>query len=308
MKGCAGERMKKNPEISIVIPSLFDKKRAKYLPETIQSVRDQTFKDYEIIIVNLQKNPELKKELNKITKKIKYYKINEPNSPKARNLGAREAKGKYLAFLDDDDLWEKYYLETKMKKFAENPETDIVISDWQEINEKGRILTQSAFKNKKIYKNNILKTQMLNNIFNPDSIMLKKELMKRVKFRMENAVITDFGLRCLAEGYKTEIINRPLSKYRIRADSYYRDPKNEEETRVNEIRIWQDFTKKYPHLYPTITKKRLSQTYKLAAAYYFYLEKNNKQKAKEYAIKSLKTKINLGATIILLKIVTRQDK
>jgi glycosyltransferase involved in cell wall biosynthesis len=96
--------------ISVVIP-LYNKE--KQIARTLQTVLDQTYQDFEIVIVNDGSTDgsvdEVKKFLNP---RIRL--INQKNGgvSAARNRGIEEAKGEYIAFLDADDVWEKEHLET----------------------------------------------------------------------------------------------------------------------------------------------------------------------------------------------------
>lgn len=98
-----------NPLFSVVIP-LYNKEN--YLANTLHSVLNQTFKDFEVIIVNdgsTDKSLEMAQSF--IDPRIKIYsKVNEGVSV-ARNFGISKAMGNYIAFLDADDLWEATFLE-----------------------------------------------------------------------------------------------------------------------------------------------------------------------------------------------------
>ena len=113
-----------NDLISVVIPSY---NRFEFLQKAIESVLGQTYKNFEIILVNdgstqeeyyNHKFPEVVKVINLETnqKNILGYVSNEY----IRNFGINAAKGKYLAFLDDDDLWMPKKLEVQLKKMLEN--------------------------------------------------------------------------------------------------------------------------------------------------------------------------------------------
>jgi len=91
--------------VSVIIPTY---NRPKFTQEAIASVEAQSFRDFEIIVIEdkEQKGPAY-----------------------ARNLGAKKAKGKYLAFLDSDDLWVKDKLEKQLKFLRDNPEYKICYTD-----------------------------------------------------------------------------------------------------------------------------------------------------------------------------------
>jgi len=105
-------------KISCIIPTC---DRKEFLAEAINSVLAQTLEPFEIIIVNNGKDkadfPESIKEKVKVYNTESYIGVS-----RARNFGAEKAQGDYLAFLDDDDLWSKTYLEnvsTAIKNGAE---------------------------------------------------------------------------------------------------------------------------------------------------------------------------------------------
>lgn len=105
--------------VSIIMPSY---NTAPYINDTIQSVLDQTYSNWELIIVDDCSTDNTDEVLNEITdERIKVYK-NETNSGAAisRNKALREAKGQWIAFLDSDDLWDKDKLKYQIAFMEEN--------------------------------------------------------------------------------------------------------------------------------------------------------------------------------------------
>lgn len=118
--------MKKNPEISVIIPIYNGEK---YLKECLDSVINQTFKDIEIICVNDGSTDDTSKILNFYSKKDnRIIIINQPNSGAgaARNNALKIATGKYLSILDADDIFETNMLEIAYHK-AEKFKADITV-------------------------------------------------------------------------------------------------------------------------------------------------------------------------------------
>ncbi len=113
----------KIPKVSVIIPTY---NRPELLKKAIQSVLSQTFQDFEIIIVD----DGLEKRADDVIKKINDAKITYIQHKKskggsaARNTGIKNAEGKYVAFLDDDDQWLPKKLEIQMSKF-ENTQQDV---------------------------------------------------------------------------------------------------------------------------------------------------------------------------------------
>lgn len=101
-------------KVSVIIPFYSN---IEWLEEAIESVLNQTFSDYEIIIVN-DGSPE--RDDHFISKyhnhnKVNYFKTENRGPAHARNFGINKANGEYLAFLDSDDLWLNEKLEKQVK-------------------------------------------------------------------------------------------------------------------------------------------------------------------------------------------------
>ena len=102
--------------VSVIIPYY---KKKKYIWNTVKSVLNQTYKKFEIIIVyddDEKKDLYLIKEIKKKDKRIKLI-INKKNigAGQSRNKGIKLSKGKYIAFIDSDDLWKKNKLLEQIK-------------------------------------------------------------------------------------------------------------------------------------------------------------------------------------------------
>ncbi|MCS7063994.1 MAG: glycosyltransferase family 2 protein, partial [Methylacidiphilales bacterium] len=90
------------PKFSVIIPTY---NRAPLLKQTLDSVLNQSFLDYEIIIVDDGSTDDTWQYLQSLRVKVTYYRQDNKGPAAARNLGAQHASGDYLAFLDSDDLW-----------------------------------------------------------------------------------------------------------------------------------------------------------------------------------------------------------
>lgn len=113
--------------ISVVIP-LYNKEKS--IASTLQSVYEQTCKDYEVLIVNDGSTDKSLDAVNEFIKRIddrwiddRLTIISQPNSgvSAARNRGIMAAKGEYVAFLDGDDIWDKDFLKAMAGLIEEYP-------------------------------------------------------------------------------------------------------------------------------------------------------------------------------------------
>ena len=118
------------PHISVIIPTY---KTAEFIAEALDSVFAQTFTDFEVIVINdgSPDTSELEQVLARYRERIIYLKQENRGPGAARNLGIRQARGEYIAFLDSDDCWLPDYLASQMKLFEETPSLDVVYSDAQ---------------------------------------------------------------------------------------------------------------------------------------------------------------------------------
>jgi glycosyltransferase involved in cell wall biosynthesis len=141
-----------NDLVSIIMPNY---NCAKYIDETIQSVIAQTYTNWELLIVDdcsKDNSVEIIKSYQAKDDRIKLF-INEKNSGAAtsRNWALREAKGKWIAFLDSDDLWLPEKLE-KQIAFMENNNYHFSFSKYSQIDESSTDLNTTIIGPKKITK------------------------------------------------------------------------------------------------------------------------------------------------------------
>ena len=95
----------RKPFFSIVIPTF---NQSNFLKEALNSVFNQDFKNFEVIVIDNYSSDETNKIIRTYKKKIIYKKIkNNGVIAKSRNLGIKKSRGKWIAFLDSDDLWSK---------------------------------------------------------------------------------------------------------------------------------------------------------------------------------------------------------
>jgi glycosyltransferase involved in cell wall biosynthesis len=102
---------------SIIIPT---HNRSSYLRQTLESVWRQTFSDYEVIVVDDGSTDDTPSYLSEISDKVTAIHQTNCGPGAARNKGAQHASGEYLAFLDDDDLWFPWTLETVAELIVAN--------------------------------------------------------------------------------------------------------------------------------------------------------------------------------------------
>src|SRR5262245_36451437 len=116
------------PKVSVIVPAY---RVSQYIRETLDSVLSQTFRGYEIIVVNgaSPDTAQLEAVLQPYLPHIIYVKDDRPGQGRARNIGIQHARGEFLAFLDGDDLWRPEFLEKQLAAFRRDPSLDLVYAD-----------------------------------------------------------------------------------------------------------------------------------------------------------------------------------
>lgn len=129
-----------NNIVSVIIPTY---NSAKYLTSTIESVLEQSYKELEIIIVDdvsYDHTEVLVSELQKQDSRIIYIKLKQNSGAAiARNIGIENSKGRFIAFLDSDDLWDRYKIE-KQVNVLKNGTNGFCFTSYSLIDEKGNKL------------------------------------------------------------------------------------------------------------------------------------------------------------------------
>lgn len=143
--------------VSIIMP-LYNGE--KFIKITLESVLKQTYKNWELLITNdgsKDNSPKIVEEYAKKDERIKLFNQINKGSAAARNNSLREAKGKYIVFLDSDDIWENNFLEEQIK-FLEEKNASLVFSSYKRINEDGKEILDPFIVPEKIGYKDLLKT------------------------------------------------------------------------------------------------------------------------------------------------------
>lgn len=205
-----------NNKVSIITPSY---NSSSFIEATIISVINQTYPNWEMIIVDdcsTDETVSILKEFSKIDKRIKYY-VNESNKGAAvsRNLGLESATGRFICFIDSDDLWEDNKLLTQINFMTLNnlpisfTEYNLIDEDCVSLNKIIRTVKEIDYIG--YMKNTIIgmSTSMI------DTTMVKPFKFKNIRTRQD----TYLWISLLKRGHKAYGIDTVLASYRVRADS-----------------------------------------------------------------------------------------
>ncbi len=201
------------PQVSVIIPAY---NAEKYLAETVQSVLCQTFTDFEIIICDdgsTDATASIAKSIN--DSRVKYLCQKNSGVSTARNKGAEIASGKYLAFLDADDLFQPENLAKKFSLLEKDKSLALVFADCNVIDGSGRPTGEIlAGKDDHILHNLLLWNGTV--IPGPSSILITREAFEQsggFDPQFSTAADQDFFFR-IAHKHKCARVPEVLTSYR----------------------------------------------------------------------------------------------
>jgi len=194
--------------VSVIIPTF---NRRDYITIALDSVLTQTYKDYEIIIIDDGSSDNTKEVLKPYQNRIRYFYQQNSGIPATRNRGIREAHGEYITFLDSDDYWLPEKLELQIECFKQNPHYGMVATRCSSISPDGRFRK----KNRPGKSGWVLNSLFKANFIRTSSAMIRKECFERVGLfdqSLPECEEYDMWLR-IAKQYPIGFINKPLTVY-----------------------------------------------------------------------------------------------
>ncbi|ADI75105.1 glycosyl transferase family 2 (plasmid) [Methanohalobium evestigatum Z-7303] len=203
-------------KVSVIIPTY---NRSQTVSKTIKSVLNQTYQDFEIIIVddNSSDNTEfIIKSFSHFDSRVKYIKHNKnKGAPEARNTGIKNSKGDYIALLDDDDEWFPQKLEKQVKLFAkESDDIGLIHCGYEKIDENGNILIP---KKKLKETGNMFYELLESNIIGSPTNLIRSECFKKIGYcdvQLKSCQDWDLWIR-ISKHYKINYIPEILARYNV---------------------------------------------------------------------------------------------
>lgn len=201
-----------NNKVSVITASY---NAARFIGETIESVLNQTYKDLELIIVDDCSTDNTEEIVNKYIEKdsrVKFYRLDK-NSGAAvvRNTALEKATGRFMAFLDSDDLWDKEKLE-KQIKFMKDNNYGFSFTSYRLMKEDGKLTDKEVIVPKSIKYNQLLK----NTIIGCLTVVVDKEIIGDFRMPLVRAgQDTATWLSILRKGNIAYGLNEVLASYRL---------------------------------------------------------------------------------------------
>jgi glycosyltransferase involved in cell wall biosynthesis len=209
------------PAVSVVIPAY---NVAPFIRETIDSILAQSFKDYEIILVNdgSPDTTELERALEPYGERVRYLKQENRGAAAARNAGLRVARGTYIAFLDADDYWMENYLEEQMVLIRQADHFDLVYADallFGDSELHGRTYMEIAPSHGEVTFEKLVRDEC--NVITSGVLARRQVLLDVGLFdeELRRAQDYDLWLRLAKSGARLGYQRKVLLRYRIHSDS-----------------------------------------------------------------------------------------
>lgn len=219
------------PLVSVIIPAY---NCASFIVESLESVYQQTYTCWEIIVIDDGSTDTTRAVLEPHKERIRYFYQENQGGASARNTGLRKARGEFIAFLDNDDLWCSEKLSVQVGALEKYSECGLVGTDGKTFDESG-ILCESLFTER--YRKWMIENQtqdpqlrmgwmdrelsFQNYIQSASSVMVRKQCLDRVgEFDPNMGIADDYDLWLrIAKVYPIILLNTCLYLWRYREGS-----------------------------------------------------------------------------------------
>ena len=198
-------------KVSVIVPAY---NSADYTVETVESILAQTYRDFELIVVDDGSTDNTREAMASFGEAITYIYKENGGACSARNLGISRSSGEFVACIDCDDLWVLDKLERSLERLEAEPELALVFTACYLIDKDGEITGKTNYK----FKLSRPYVELLHeNFITAPSVVMRRACLDQVGAFDERIFIPadwDLWLR-LARSFPIAYIDAPLSKYRM---------------------------------------------------------------------------------------------
>ena len=260
-----GSDIDKVPAVSVVIATY---NRARFLPETIESVLKQRFRDFELIVVDDGSTDETQQVLKPYGDRIRYFYQENSGPSAARNLWVRHARGEWIAIQDSDDLSTPDHLESLFAFAERHPDHAMVFANGAYLGgpehnretiipkKKSGRLTQEGIHLVDLFEKSIVRLQ---------AALLSKKCLEAIGGHDESLRICmdlDLSFRLFMR-YQVAYLDKVVFLYRRHEGNIGR---NEELRLLENIRVIEKLVREFPQAKELLGMRRIAQ--RMAYRYY----------------------------------------
>ena len=213
-----------------------------YITEALESILNQTYQDFELIIIDRDSNDETKGIISSYTdSRINYKILNKNGISAALNYGLSFAKGELIARMDGDDIAMNDKLQKQYDFLIQNKDVHLVGTNFYYIDELGKKLFYKRFPEH--HKDIEFAMPIVISILHPTILTYKKALLEVGEYNEEyiNSEDNELFLKMLENRYKMYNLQEPLYSYRIRTKT----PKVLISQKGNAYKLGMDYLTKY---------------------------------------------------------------
>ena len=282
------------PKVSIIIPTF---NRSKKLVRALESVFEQAFTDYEVVVVDDGSTDGTSEAISSFQERVRYLYQENQGVSAARNRGIQEAQGEWIAFLDSDDTWLATKLEKQMSFLAANPHVSILAC-----------LAENEVPHFRYQNPHSSEEQFLTFLLTPFSQNMSRYVIRKECFergggfdgRLQGPEDWELLLRFLKNGYEFDFVPEPLIRYDPDGLSISGNPSRmlEGERMIKERYV---DTLSDPLKRADVGSRFLARSYFSAA--WSYEQVGNRRKAFEWILKSLLCNFFWPRTLDRLKLL-----
>lgn len=281
--------IKPSPSASVIIPTY---NSAEFLTQAVQSILDQTYRNFEVIVVDDGSTDGTENFLRPFDGRIQYLYQENRGPSAARNAGITAAKGEYICFLDADDLWLPRKLQLQVSFMEGHRDVGLIFSDHEEFDSTGIVL--ESFLAVKSFYTDLISSQPIKeafrklaveNFISTPTVMIRSECFKKTGLFDESLKsVEDRDLWLRMSAY-FKIACLPIVVCRRRLHSFNISGEREHSI-TGRIKVLEKNRQSFPHLAPpAIWHRELGNAY--CRLSYFRLANNQRAKALSAGLKSL---------------------
>lgn len=206
------------PRVSVIIPTY---NRGPLVQRAIESVLNQTFKDYELIVVDDGSTDDTRERIQLYKDAVRYIYQENRGPSAARNTGILNAKGKYIAFCDSDDRFLPQKLKRQMQFLNDHADCRFLYTWYYNVNEQGEItkLRKPLSCKSREHLQYCLFTRQFT--IRTSTVLMRKSCFEKAGLFNERYLYSqdwDMWLR-LARYYRGYCLQEPLSEYWLHGDN-----------------------------------------------------------------------------------------
>jgi glycosyltransferase involved in cell wall biosynthesis len=255
------------PKVSVIIPTY---NRSSLVKEAVKSVLAQTFKDFEVIVIDDGSTDDTRNVIEGIGDgRVKYFHKQNGGVSSARNLGLSKANSVYVAFLDSDDLWPENFLEVMLRELQKNPDYSaaycartLLYPDGRKVESHNAKYCESGWITRDLFRKTFIQTS---------TICLRRIALQKFSFdkSLRNAEDSDAWLKLSTE---IQFLFVPDIQVVFRADHRVTPRRDSSSINCNRIRVLERFYYRlggYKFVPKNIAKRKLSHAYRSVAKNYY---------------------------------------